>query len=328
MASFGSTLSNRWGKPLNKLALALMVAAITVPTAWSEWRTASKIDPPEPPQKVFVVGHRGAPNLAPEHTRASYDAAIEAGAHMVELDVRYTADGHFVVMHDATVDRTTNGSGRVKDMTLADFRRLDAGSWMGPQFKGQTALSLVDALRYLKGRVAIDLDFKDGPDNAGKYLSDLLDQEDMNRGPLITVFVRLPQYEKIQGLRAPYKLRPHYLTPGQTRRLAQKGTVEVMGMRWIGFSLNNARDIRRSGLFLFANVMGPKDGPVAYHKGLTAGAQFIQTDHVDQLSLYLNEHGRRAQCIPSFDFDCYNPNTDQMFVADAESVVVSDVAPR
>lgn len=73
------------------------------------------------------IGHRGASVRYPENTLASFRAAVEAGAGGLEFDVRLTRDGHPVVMHDATVDRTTNGFGAVSGMTLAQVRRLDAG---------------------------------------------------------------------------------------------------------------------------------------------------------------------------------------------------------
>jgi glycerophosphoryl diester phosphodiesterase len=76
---------------------------------------------------VMVVAHRGARSVAPENTLASFQVALEHGAHLLEMDVWRTRDGEVVVVHDDTVDRTTNGSGRVADMTLAEIQTLDAG---------------------------------------------------------------------------------------------------------------------------------------------------------------------------------------------------------
>lgn len=75
----------------------------------------------------LIVGHRGASAEAPENTLAAFGLAAEQGAHGVEFDVRLSADGDAVLMHDATVDRTTDGSGSVAQMTTAALRRLDAG---------------------------------------------------------------------------------------------------------------------------------------------------------------------------------------------------------
>jgi glycerophosphoryl diester phosphodiesterase len=79
-----------------------------------------------PPQ---IVAHRGASTEAPEHTYAAYVAALEAGADALECDVRLTADGHLVCVHDRRVDRTSNGRGRVSSLELARLEELDFGSW-------------------------------------------------------------------------------------------------------------------------------------------------------------------------------------------------------
>lgn len=78
-------------------------------------------------EQVVVIGHRGAAGHAPENTVESLRRAVELGARTVEFDLRVSADGHVVVMHDDTVDRTTDGSGRVSRHTLEELRRLDAG---------------------------------------------------------------------------------------------------------------------------------------------------------------------------------------------------------
>jgi glycerophosphoryl diester phosphodiesterase len=93
-----------------------------------------------------VVGHRGAAGRAPENTRAAFRLGWELGADMVELDVRLTADGHPVVLHDATLDRTTNGTGPVAERTLAEIQALDAGARFGPAFAGERVPTLTEAL--------------------------------------------------------------------------------------------------------------------------------------------------------------------------------------
>ena len=102
--------------------------------------------PPDPPA---VVGHRGAAGLAPENTLCAIRRAAAAGVGAVEFDVRITADGEIVLMHDETVDRTTDGSGAVHRMALDEIRRLDAGAWYGPGFAGEPVPGLADAIRLL-----------------------------------------------------------------------------------------------------------------------------------------------------------------------------------
>ncbi len=83
------------------------------------------------------IAHRGASSYAPENTFAAYDMALAMGVDHIELDVHFTKDGHIVVIHDDTVDRTTDGSGHVVEHTLAELRSLDAGSWFAPQYAGE-----------------------------------------------------------------------------------------------------------------------------------------------------------------------------------------------
>ena len=112
------------------------------------------------PENFMNIAHRGASSYAPENTFAAYDKALAMGVDHVELDVHYTSDGHIVVIHDDQVDRTTNGSGRVSDHTLAQLRSLDAGSWFSLQYTGERIRSLGEVLEHYKGRLYIHLEVK------------------------------------------------------------------------------------------------------------------------------------------------------------------------
>lgn len=97
------------------------------------------VEHPDPSQSAdhlsrppLIVAHRGASTEAPEHTYAAYVAALSAGADGLECDVRLTADGHLVCVHDRRVDRTSNGTGLVSSLELARLEELDFGSWHVP----------------------------------------------------------------------------------------------------------------------------------------------------------------------------------------------------
>jgi len=109
---------------------------------------------------VLVDAHRGASAHAPENTIASFQAALEAGADSIEFDVRLSGDGHPVVIHDATVDRTTDGRGEVASMPLAALRDLDAGSWKGRAFTGERVPTLGEALDLLQDVPRINMELK------------------------------------------------------------------------------------------------------------------------------------------------------------------------
>lgn len=108
----------------------------------------------------LVVAHRGSSGTAPENTLAAFRLAIEAGVQMIELDVRMTQDYHFVVIHDRTVDRTTNGTGHVWSMKLQDVKFLDAGSWFSPRFHTERIPSLREVMDMLPPSVGLNIEVK------------------------------------------------------------------------------------------------------------------------------------------------------------------------
>jgi glycerophosphoryl diester phosphodiesterase len=104
-----------------------------------------------PHNDPILLSHRGLVRHAPENTIPAFEAAVALGAS-IELDVYQARDGELVVIHDNTVDRTTNGTGTIGDMTLAQIRKLDAGSWFHPRFQGLKVPTLDEAFRVIKKR--------------------------------------------------------------------------------------------------------------------------------------------------------------------------------
>ncbi len=111
--------------------------------------------------RVGICAHRGLNRYAPENTYASAALCVELGFPYVEVDVRTTSDGTLVVLHDETIDRTTDGTGRVDRMTWQQVSKLDAGSWFGPAYAGQRVPRLDEFLGWAKGRIRVYLDVKD-----------------------------------------------------------------------------------------------------------------------------------------------------------------------
>lgn len=106
------------------------------------------------------IAHRGDPEHAPESTLPAFAAAVALGVDMVEFDVHRLADGTLVVMHDATVDRCTDGSGALAEMTLAEVRALDAGSWFAAEFAGTRVPTLAEALAAIPAPILLNLHLK------------------------------------------------------------------------------------------------------------------------------------------------------------------------
>ena len=115
-----------------------------------------------------ICAHRGVSDSHPENTIAAFREAIRLGAHMIELDVALSSDGKLVLMHDHTVDRTTDGSGRVEELTLADLKKLDAGFWKDSRFKGEQIPTLKEALDIMPYNIWLNIHLKGGVDLAEK----------------------------------------------------------------------------------------------------------------------------------------------------------------
>lgn len=108
-----------------------------------------------------VIGHMGSCADRPGNTLAGVRRAAEAGAHVAEVDVRTTKDGALICMHDDTVDRTTDGTGKVADLTLADVKKLDAGVKFDAKFKGERVPTLREVLEAATGKIGVMLDLKE-----------------------------------------------------------------------------------------------------------------------------------------------------------------------
>ncbi len=105
-----------------------------------------------------VFAHRGASAHAPENTLAAFELALSQNADGIELDVKLSADGHAVVIHDQTVDRTTGSHGHVKDLSLAQLRSLDAGSFFSEKYRGEKIPTLEEVFESLGKRLFINVE--------------------------------------------------------------------------------------------------------------------------------------------------------------------------
>jgi glycerophosphoryl diester phosphodiesterase len=154
------------------------------------------------------VAHRGASTLAPENTIEAFRLAVEAGAGGLELDVHMTRDGHIVVIHDATVDRTTNGSGAVSEMTLDELRRFDAGHNFSPdggstrpyRGRGVWVPTLGEVLEEFPG-VAVNIEIKAGTPGIEKTVLGILrDANALGRALVVsTPHAIVKRFRKISG---------------------------------------------------------------------------------------------------------------------------------
>ena len=146
----------------------------------------------------MVIAHRGALSYAPENTLAAFDLDIQMGVGDLELDVHATSDGHLVVIHDDTVDRTTNGSGSVTSHTLATLASLDAGSWFHTKFTGERIPIFENVLERYKDRAHIHTEIKGRSAELSRRTVDLIRRFGMAKQVTITSF----QKARLEEIRA------------------------------------------------------------------------------------------------------------------------------
>ena len=116
------------------------------------------------PEGFIRAAHRGASGQVPENTHAAFAAALDLGVDAIELDCQLSADGELVVIHDETLDRTTDGLGPVAARTWAELSVLDAGAWRGPQFRGERIPRLADVLEQVRGHALLNVEIKSARD--------------------------------------------------------------------------------------------------------------------------------------------------------------------
>lgn len=123
------------------------------------------------PRFLDVHGHRGAAGLAPENTLAAFRTAMALGVDALEMDLHVTRDGEVVVIHDETLDRTTDGRGSIADLGLEEIKRWDAGGKFAPAFRGERVPTLREVIELVRasgdGRIRLDLELKYHPDRPG-----------------------------------------------------------------------------------------------------------------------------------------------------------------
>ena len=128
----------------------------------------------------IIIGHRGARGLEPENTILSYQTAIHLGADMIELDVHKTKDGHLVCIHDDKVDRTTDGTGLIAEMSLKDLQQLDAGH-------NEHIPLLSEVLDFARNRISVNIELK--VLDVEKQVIDMVQERDMKNEVIVSSFL-------------------------------------------------------------------------------------------------------------------------------------------
>jgi glycerophosphoryl diester phosphodiesterase len=238
-------------------------------------------------RRVDVIAHRGEHRRHPQNTLPAIHAAIALGVDWVEVDVRATRDGHFVLMHNRTVDATTNGQGAVASLTFAEIRRLDAGIHH-PGFHGTPIPTLDEALALLRGHCGVYLDAKSIPATA---IVDALKRHAMLDACVVYGSLDLLTTLAAMGYR--HLTLPEAVSVANLKRLLATLDPPVIAFDHHDFLDDVIAVARAAGKKIFVDRLGADDHPAAWRHAVHSGATGIQTDRPADVLALLAQLGYR-----------------------------------
>lgn len=240
--------------------------------------------------KLVVIAHRGNHENVAENSISSIKDAIKSGADYVEVDLRTSKDGYLLINHDSTVDRMSNGTGKVADLTWAELKKLKLADKNKPGQKEERIPLFKDVLKACKDKINIYLDFKDA-DVAETYRQ----IKDAGMEKQIVVYLNaVPQYKEWK------KVAPKM--PLMTSVIDEVKTAEQLGFFLDQVKievLDNVTDTamlaitRANGVAVWLDVQDKNEGPESWEPTIRKGVQGLQTDNPTALVNYLNEKGLR-----------------------------------
>lgn len=224
---------------------------------------------------IEVVVHRGANREAPENTLAAARRCIELGVDYVEVDVRLSRDGVHHVMHDPTVDRTTDGAGPIAELTSAQIEKLDAGSWFAPEFAGERVPRLEDFLRALQNQTKIYFDVKTA--NLDQLLRQVKDTG-FEQKCFFWMDPNHNDFEKPFRAAAPnLPLKINAYTPKEVDKAKQEHNANIIECRLSSMTPEFIAACRKYGMKIMVNVLGEVPASV-YRQVLDSPADMILVD--------------------------------------------------
>lgn len=226
-------------------------------------------------KKPHIVCHRGACLSAPENTSASAEKALELGGFVIELDIRQSADGVLYVLHDETVDRTTDGSGKITDMHSTEIDRLDAGAWFHGQYRGEAVPRLEDYLSAFGGRAGFYLEVKQADCREIARVVRKLKIADR-----CFTFSFSPQMREDMLREAPEVRRMiHWTTAGSARAALDTHGATIVEFHAHDFEVSRVRECQEAGL----EVMFYSDEPDRdrFQKAIDWQLDYVNIDHIE-----------------------------------------------
>lgn len=230
---------------------------------------------------IPIMGHRGAGELAPENTNPAIDSALAYAVQLIEIDVQRTKDGVIILMHDETVNRTTNGKGKVKDLTWNYIKNLEAGTDFVPKPSGVSVPTLESALLNLgdkskTARLVIEVKDPDEFPGIGEEIIALIDKLDMKNQAMVISF-DIDFIKQLHTIDKDLQLGCLYTIPPKSTA-EELAFAKVASVLWVGGSVffGRVKKIQKRGVEVWAWTVNPLRRMKRLHK---RGFDGIVTDY-------------------------------------------------
>lgn len=243
--------------------------------------------------KTIVIAHRGDHTNAPENTLKAFDDAIKSGVDFAEVDLRTTRDGVLVVMHDETVDRMTDGKGKVSNLTFEELKLLKVRDKDHPEWGLHSVPTFTQVLEHCKGKMNVYLDFKDAP---VKKTYESIKAFGMERSVVVYINAE-EQYTEWRRV-APHiplmiSLPDTIHDLGTLRNYLEKVDAEILDGSFTEYSKEMVDLIHKMGRQVWADVQQKNENEQQWSAALSTGMDGLQTDHPQALIAYLKQERDR-----------------------------------
>jgi glycerophosphoryl diester phosphodiesterase len=258
----------------SKIGRSILLVFALLPAAWGQTR------------HVVAIAHRGEHLQRPENTIPAFQEAIRVGADFIEVDVQTTADGKLVLSHDGTVDRCTDGKGRIAEMTFEQVEALDAGIKRGAEYAGTRVPTFDQALELARGKIGIYVDVKNATAQA---LVTHIDRHDMTDH--VVIYCNPNLCKQIADLNPKLKVMPESNTVEHAHMLVDSLHPKVIAFGAGDFKPQIIAVVKDAHAEIYVDRMGTTDAPEGWQSAIDAGADGIQTDRPGPLVEYLRQKG-------------------------------------
>ncbi|MDO6603145.1 glycerophosphodiester phosphodiesterase family protein [Arenibacter palladensis] len=281
------SFSSIWNKTIFVLLLFLGLSSLA-----QETKLDSILDDyHNNPEQILVAAHRATNPNYPENSLAAIAESIRIGVDIVEIDIRKSKDGELVIMHDKTIDRTTNGTGKVDDFTLAELKEFKLK--LGNDITNEQIPTFEEVLQLTKGKMLLDVDFKLEGEAAVKQTFELIEKYGMENQILFFLY-DYPETAQYQKLNKDIKIMPRAYSRKDIRNIRKLEDISIIHIDDSYYRNGTMRRLIKSGYRVWINALGKYDRmeTEAKNSGFDAllsrkYVNVIQTDLPEELINYL-----------------------------------------